>query len=153
MSRAADSNSSNGHLVQAVSTLFPFPETLEKFVFNSGAHDARDPKAISTIPTDILDTPNEYIFYMDLPGLSKSDIQVIFYFLSPIYTFVWIVSRNSSGFRGAELEMVCITALNALCFSWYDSGSRHCNRIFEVRMIEMVNYRIVELFTWIWTGI
>ncbi|XP_038880524.1 17.4 kDa class III heat shock protein [Benincasa hispida] len=76
MSRVADSNSSNGHLVQAVSTLFPFPETLEKFVFSSGAHDARDPKSISTIPTDILDTPTEYIFYMDLPGLSKSDVQV-----------------------------------------------------------------------------
>ncbi|XP_023527030.1 17.4 kDa class III heat shock protein [Cucurbita pepo subsp. pepo] len=74
MSRAADSNSSNGHLVQAISTLFPFPEALEKLAFIS--NDAREPKGMSSIPTDILDAPKEYVFYMDLPGLSKSDIQV-----------------------------------------------------------------------------
>lgn len=77
MSRDADSNSYNGHLGQAVSSLFHFPETIEKFAFTTGAHDDRDPKGISSIPTDILDTPKEYIFYLDLPGLSKSDIQVI----------------------------------------------------------------------------
>ncbi|KAE8659571.1 17.4 kDa class III heat shock protein [Hibiscus syriacus] len=33
-------------------------------------------KGISSIPADILDTPKEIVFYLDVPGLSKSDIQV-----------------------------------------------------------------------------
>lgn len=33
-------------------------------------------KSVYTAPADILSTPKEYIFYVDVPGLSKSDIQV-----------------------------------------------------------------------------
>ncbi|KAL5062581.1 hypothetical protein RYX36_024318 [Vicia faba] len=37
-------------------------------------HESR--KTSTSIPVDILDTPKEYIFFMDFPGLSKSEIQV-----------------------------------------------------------------------------
>ncbi|XP_058765810.1 17.4 kDa class III heat shock protein-like [Vicia villosa] len=40
-------------------------------------HDNHESRKTSTsIPVDILDTPKEYIFIMDFPGLSKSEIQV-----------------------------------------------------------------------------
>lgn len=48
-----------------------FPESIERLVSPSRSNESR-----GTIPVDILDTPKEYIFYMDVPGLSKSDIQV-----------------------------------------------------------------------------
>ncbi|KAF5733475.1 hypothetical protein HS088_TW17G01019 [Tripterygium wilfordii] len=31
---------------------------------------------MSNIPVDVMDAPNEYILYMDVPGLNKSDIQI-----------------------------------------------------------------------------
>ncbi|AET01886.1 putative small heat shock protein HSP20 [Medicago truncatula] len=37
-------------------------------------HESR--RRASSIPVDILDTPKEYIFFLDVPGLSKSEIQV-----------------------------------------------------------------------------
>ncbi|XP_015902194.1 17.4 kDa class III heat shock protein [Ziziphus jujuba] len=76
MSRAADSSAFNGDLASAVNNFFNFPETLEKFVFPSRAHEHNDNKGVSSIPVDILDAQKEYIFFMDVPGLSKSDIQV-----------------------------------------------------------------------------
>lgn len=45
-------------------------------MFPSRPRETRDNKGNSTIPVDILETPKEYVFYMDVPGLSKSDIQV-----------------------------------------------------------------------------
>lgn len=39
-------------------------------------HENRESRKASSIPVDILDTPKEYIFFMDVPGLSKSEIQV-----------------------------------------------------------------------------
>ncbi|KAK2993807.1 hypothetical protein RJ640_027685, partial [Escallonia rubra] len=41
-------------------------------------HDTHDEsrKGVSSIPVDILDNPKEYVFFLDVPGLSKSDIQV-----------------------------------------------------------------------------
>ncbi|CAL5195809.1 unnamed protein product [Lathyrus oleraceus] len=40
-------------------------------------HDNHESRKTSTsVPVDILDTPKEYIFFMDFPGLSKSEIQV-----------------------------------------------------------------------------
>lgn len=39
-------------------------------------HESR--RRASSIPVDILDTPKEYIFFLDVPGLSKSEIQVLF---------------------------------------------------------------------------
>lgn len=41
-------------------------------------HENHESKRASSIPVDILDAPKEYIFVMDVPGLSKSDIQVLF---------------------------------------------------------------------------
>ncbi|KAJ0006791.1 hypothetical protein Pint_29315 [Pistacia integerrima] len=61
----------------AVNHLFGFPETMEKLVFHSRSNpEANENKGVGSSPVDILDSPKEYIFYMDVPGLSKSDIQV-----------------------------------------------------------------------------
>ncbi|KAL0415009.1 UNVERIFIED_CONTAM: class III heat shock protein [Sesamum latifolium] len=67
-------------VVEALSELLSLPETMEKFVLSSSRsndvnHSHRG-GGVGTLPVDILDTPKEYIFYMDVPGLSKSDIQV-----------------------------------------------------------------------------
>ena len=67
----------NGDLGSAVNHLFHLPETIEKLMFSSGVEENRETKGFSSIPVDILDTPKEYIFYMDVPGLSKADIQVL----------------------------------------------------------------------------
>ncbi|XVF86960.1 hypothetical protein PTKIN_Ptkin18bG0082400 [Pterospermum kingtungense] len=55
-----------------------FPENMEKFMFPSRSQDSHESenKGFGSIPADILDTPKEFIFYIDVPGLSKSDIQV-----------------------------------------------------------------------------
>lgn len=75
MSRFEDSF--NGDLTAAVNYLFSFPETMEKFMFQPRARDGQDTRGMSNIPVDILETPKEYLFYMDMPGLSKSEIQVL----------------------------------------------------------------------------
>ncbi|KAF9685340.1 hypothetical protein SADUNF_Sadunf03G0044500 [Salix dunnii] len=72
MSQVVDSN-----LFDAVNHLFSFPESIEKLMFHprSSDHTTNENRS-NSIPVDILDAPKEYIFYMDVPGLSKSDIQV-----------------------------------------------------------------------------
>lgn len=68
-----------------MSHFFSLPETIEKSIFNTRSHDDTnsESRGVGSIPVDILDCPKEYIFYMDVPGLSKSDIQVSqeYYFL------------------------------------------------------------------------
>ncbi|KAK9281393.1 hypothetical protein L1049_004293 [Liquidambar formosana] len=76
MSLIADSGVFNGDIAAAVSHLLNFPESIDKFAFPSRSNGTNETKGVSSIPVDILDTPKEYIFYMDVPGLSKSDIQV-----------------------------------------------------------------------------
>ncbi|KAB1218312.1 17.4 kDa class III heat shock protein [Morella rubra] len=77
MSRVVESNAyGGGEWASALSHLFNFPETVEKFVFPPRAHESNENKSVSSIPVDILETPKEYTFYMDVPGLAKSDIQV-----------------------------------------------------------------------------
>ncbi|KDP40653.1 hypothetical protein JCGZ_24652 [Jatropha curcas] len=71
MSRVADSN-----VFDAMSQLFSIPESIEKFMIHSRSNEANENKGVGAIPADILDTSKEYIFYMDVPGLSKTDIQV-----------------------------------------------------------------------------
>ncbi|KAL1339437.1 hypothetical protein AAHE18_U036500 [Arachis hypogaea] len=59
--------------------LFNLPEAVEKMLFPSSHHShdhAREGRIVSNIPVDILDNPKEYVFFMDVPGLSKSEIQV-----------------------------------------------------------------------------
>ena len=68
---------SNSQVFDAVSNLFSIPESIEKIMFSTRANDGNDNRAASTIPADILETPKDYIFFMDVPGLSKSDIQVM----------------------------------------------------------------------------
>lgn len=78
-----------GEWASALSHLFNFPETVEKFVFPPRAHESNENKGVSSIPVDILETPKEYTFYMDVPGLAKSDIQVnIFFPIFPIFTIL-----------------------------------------------------------------
>ncbi|XP_010261724.1 PREDICTED: 17.4 kDa class III heat shock protein [Nelumbo nucifera] len=76
MSPVADSSYLNGNLASAVNQLLNFPESIEKLVFPLRSHDNQESKGMAAVPVDVLDTPREYIFYMDVPGLSKSDIQV-----------------------------------------------------------------------------
>ncbi|KAI3414554.1 SHSP domain-containing protein [Psidium guajava] len=60
-----------------VSHLLNFPDDVEKLVFQSRPQEAAgESKGGAGIPADILETPKEYVFCFDVPGLSKSDIQV-----------------------------------------------------------------------------
>lgn len=71
-------NGTSDLLNAAVNNLLNFPETMEKLMFPSRGHDNQENRGgVSSIPVDILDTPKEYIFFMDVPGLSKSEIQVL----------------------------------------------------------------------------
>ncbi|XP_010542368.1 PREDICTED: 17.4 kDa class III heat shock protein [Tarenaya hassleriana] len=55
--------------------LFGLPETIEKLVFpSSRSNEGNDSRG--ALPVDILETSKEYIFYLDIPGITKSDIQV-----------------------------------------------------------------------------
>ena len=64
-------------------SLFNLPETIEKLMFQPRNHNSQETRGVSNIPVDIMETPNEYVFYMDIPGLSKTDIQVNTYL--PLY--------------------------------------------------------------------
>ena len=72
MNRVVDSD-----VFDAVNHLFSFPENFEKLMFHprSSDHTTNEIRS-NSIPVDILDAPKDYVFYMDVPGLSKSDIQV-----------------------------------------------------------------------------
>ncbi|KAL6560016.1 hypothetical protein OROGR_005133 [Orobanche gracilis] len=70
-------------VAEALSELFNFPETVERFMLSpsrqddGGRHQSRSGGgAPAVLQADILDAPGEYIFHIDVPGLSKSDIQV-----------------------------------------------------------------------------
>ncbi|KAI8544747.1 hypothetical protein RHMOL_Rhmol08G0319000 [Rhododendron molle] len=56
--------------------LLNFPDGMGKLVFPSRSNETHENKGVSSIPADILETPKHYTFFMDVPGLSKSDIQV-----------------------------------------------------------------------------
>ncbi|KAF3651955.1 putative phosphoinositide phosphatase SAC2-like [Capsicum annuum] len=60
-------------IVDVVSHLLNFPEAIERLGIRLRSNESSENKG--NIPVDILDTPKEYIFHMDVPGLSKSDIQ------------------------------------------------------------------------------
>ncbi|KAL1551795.1 17.4 kDa class III heat shock protein [Salvia divinorum] len=62
-------------VVEAMTDLLNFPETLEKLLHSTSRHDSGR-GGVANFPADILDTPKEYVFYLDVPGLSKSDILV-----------------------------------------------------------------------------
>ncbi|KAH7866415.1 hypothetical protein Vadar_020182 [Vaccinium darrowii] len=55
--------------------LLNFPDGMGKFVFPSRSNETHENKGVSSIPADILETPKHYTFFLDVPGLSKSDIQ------------------------------------------------------------------------------
>ncbi|KAF8046966.1 hypothetical protein N665_3291s0006 [Sinapis alba] len=63
----------------AINHLFGLPETIEKLIFPTflpGEGNETRGGSNNNIPVDILESPKEYIFYIDIPGISKSDIQV-----------------------------------------------------------------------------
>ncbi|GAB4849995.1 hypothetical protein Ancab_029294 [Ancistrocladus abbreviatus] len=78
----------DGDLATAVSHLFNIPETMEKFMFStpsstrshhhheSNSESRRGGGSVSSFPVDIAENEKEYVFFMDLPGFSKSDIQI-----------------------------------------------------------------------------
>ncbi|XP_050383897.1 17.4 kDa class III heat shock protein [Argentina anserina] len=60
-----------------VNHLLNIPETIPSYIYPShAAHGTKENQGASTIPLDILDSAKDYTFYLDVPGLSKSDIQV-----------------------------------------------------------------------------
>ena len=64
-------------LEAVVSHLLNIPETIPTYVHPSrAAHGTKENQGASTIPVDILDSAKDYTFFLDVPGLSKSDIQV-----------------------------------------------------------------------------
>lgn len=64
-------------IATAVNHLFGLPDDIEKFMFPTrSGHGTKENRGVANIPADILESPKEYIFFMDVPGLSKSDIQV-----------------------------------------------------------------------------
>lgn len=60
--------------MDVLSHLVNFPESIETLLTSSRSNESSENRG--NIPVDILDTQKHYIFYMDVPGLSKSDIQV-----------------------------------------------------------------------------
>lgn len=62
---------------ELVSQLFQLPETIEKIMSTRRENENKGGGGgVGNIPVDILETPKEYVFYMDVPGIPKSDIQV-----------------------------------------------------------------------------
>ncbi|XAR49855.1 hypothetical protein NMG60_11004015 [Bertholletia excelsa] len=61
-------------LATTVNHLLNFSGSAGKFMYPSRTNESHESRG--SIPVDILDTPKEYMFLMDVPGLSKSDIQV-----------------------------------------------------------------------------
>ena len=71
-----------------VNHMLHLPETIEKMMFHSSQpHETKSGYSTTSVPVDILDTPKEYIFYMDVPGLSKSEIQVLCPQQHPLFFF------------------------------------------------------------------
>lgn len=82
----------------ALSQLLNLPEAVDKLIAPSRSHQSKP--AFDSIPVDILDTSDHYIFYMDVPGLSKSDIQVTFPFSIPILKYIEEMLANLLVFIG-----------------------------------------------------
>uniref|UniRef100_A0A0C9RR22 TSA: Wollemia nobilis Ref_Wollemi_Transcript_408_629 transcribed RNA sequence n=1 Tax=Wollemia nobilis TaxID=56998 RepID=A0A0C9RR22_9CONI len=67
----------DGHLIATLNQFFHFPEELEKMVSSSArSYREEDKGAAASAAVDVKETPKEYVFYTDVPGLTKSDIQV-----------------------------------------------------------------------------
>lgn len=67
----------DGHLVATLNQFFHIPEELEKMISPAARSYGQDDMAgVFAAAVDIKETPKEYIFYTDVPGLTKSDIQV-----------------------------------------------------------------------------
>lgn len=95
-------------VVEAMTELLNFPEALEKIIHSTSRHSNGGG---ATFPADILDTPKEYVFYLDVPGLSKSDIQVrnpselgVRSWSRNFHRWIelWIVLRNAGDGGGGE---------------------------------------------------
>ncbi|KAD2394033.1 hypothetical protein E3N88_41010 [Mikania micrantha] len=78
MSRIAISSAGDVDFGGLMSHLLDVPDVIEKVIFPSSRshHESTNGESKGSIPVDVVETPNELIMYMDVPGLSKSDIQV-----------------------------------------------------------------------------
>ncbi|CAH1425403.1 unnamed protein product [Lactuca virosa] len=76
MSRVAISSPGDLDFGGLVSHLLDVPDALGKVIFPSSRSHHGNGESEGNIEVDILETPKELIMYMDVPGLSKSDIQV-----------------------------------------------------------------------------
>lgn len=78
MSKFSISTSSDVDFGGLLNHFLDVPDAIGKVIFPS-AHSNREAgngESKGNIPVDIVDSPKEFILYMDVPGLSKSDIQV-----------------------------------------------------------------------------
>lgn len=101
MSRAENSSPFNVDL--AVNHLLNFPETIPKYMYTCrSGHETKENQAgVSSIPVDILDSPKDYTFYLDVPGLSKSDIQVSYFAWLRAYIVLYYL-------RNENLNILCM---------------------------------------------
>ncbi|KAD4982036.1 hypothetical protein R6Q59_001650 [Mikania micrantha] len=78
MSRIAISSAGDVYFGGLMSHLLDVPDAIGKVIFPSSQshHESTNSESKGNIPVDVVETPNELIMYMDVPGLSKSDIQV-----------------------------------------------------------------------------
>ncbi|XP_042404177.1 18.6 kDa class III heat shock protein-like [Zingiber officinale] len=64
----------------SVNSLLHLPETMEKISLPPSARrhdDEEEERSLESVPAvDILETAEEYTFIVDVPGLSKADVQV-----------------------------------------------------------------------------
>ncbi|XP_031499473.1 17.4 kDa class III heat shock protein-like [Nymphaea colorata] len=72
-------NLADGDPVSMVKHFLHSPAGLRNFIHYTSqthSHEYEEKNVVSVIPVDILRTSKEYVFYVDVPGFSKADIQV-----------------------------------------------------------------------------
>lgn len=74
----------NGGLATAVDHLLSLPEALGNIIPSYHAEEKSETRRVSSPPVDILETSKEFIFFFDVPGLAKSEIQVSNILLSSV---------------------------------------------------------------------
>eukprot|EP00252_Welwitschia_mirabilis_P013378 TRINITY_DN29465_c0_g1_i1.p1 TRINITY_DN29465_c0_g1~~TRINITY_DN29465_c0_g1_i1.p1 ORF type:complete len:161 (-),score=9.10 TRINITY_DN29465_c0_g1_i1:329-811(-) len=71
-------NLDGGSIFATMNHIFHLPEALDLMISPADRTSEQTQEAKGFVPAavDIKQTPKEYIFYVDVPGLTKSDIQV-----------------------------------------------------------------------------
>ncbi|KAF3792281.1 heat shock protein [Nymphaea thermarum] len=74
-----EDNLADGDPVSMVKHFLHSPAGIRNFIHHTSqthSHEYEEKNVVSVIPVDILRTSKEYVFYVDVPGFSKADIQV-----------------------------------------------------------------------------